>query len=453
MDVGVAETVAARMARFVARLQLGDIPDAVLEKARCCLLYGVGVGLCSYDTAFATTAARAAEALHPPSEGGATLFRTGRRSSVGVAVLANAAMLHGRCQEDTSGTAHLGVITIPLLLALLETRSLPYDRLLPALVAGYEIGGHLEAVFARQTVKAGFRASPTYGVFAATASCCNLMGLSAEATRSALAHAAAFAGGTLQALGEGTDEWRYQVGVAAQAGLVAAELARAGAEGAQLAFEGRQGFAQAFARYAAPPDLGNRLGEEWAILRTTFKPFPVCAHNQSVATAALHLRERTDAAAIRQMVIRIDPYVVPGMLDTGPFSRVSETLMSTAFCAAAALVRGQLDMAELHSFHDPAILDMMRRIRVETDPAIPFPACTLRATLHDGSEVEQAEPLTVADFDFSRARIVAQLHGMARIVAVRPERIDAVVQAVAAWPEGDPLALVEAFRAQAADQA
>ena len=38
----------------------------------------------------------------------------------------------------------------------------------------------------------------------------------------ALANAAAFSGGILQSFADGTDEWRYQVGVAARLGLVAA---------------------------------------------------------------------------------------------------------------------------------------------------------------------------------------------------------------------------------------
>ena len=39
------------------------------------------------------------------------------------------------------------------------------------------------------------------------------MGLSGERTAAALANAASFAGGILQSFEDGTDEWRYQVGV------------------------------------------------------------------------------------------------------------------------------------------------------------------------------------------------------------------------------------------------
>ena len=134
-------------------------------------------------------------------------------------MIANAALLHGRCQEDTCGTAHFGVIVVPLLLALLETRGTANERLLPAMIAGYEVGGYLEAALAKRTFASGFRGSPLYGTFAAAAAVCKLLGLPVEVVRSALVHAAAFTGGTLQSIGEGSDEWRYQVGISAGAGF------------------------------------------------------------------------------------------------------------------------------------------------------------------------------------------------------------------------------------------
>ncbi len=450
MDIRLTDTAAGKLARFVDSIAVGTIPPDVEEKARCCLLYGLGIGLHAEGTPFAEVSARAAEALSGPVPGGATVLQTGSTRSVNAALLANAALLHGRCQEDTSGTAHLGVIVIPLMLALWETRGIPASRLLPALVAGYEVGGLLEAAFARQTVRAGFRASPLYGAFAATAAVCKLLDLSVEATRSALAHAAAFAGGTLQALGEGTDEWRYQVGVAAESGLIAAELARAGANGAQFAFEGPQGFVRGFAHTDLPETLCDRLGVDWSILRVTFKPYPVCAHNQSVVIGALHLQERVKADDIEALEIRIDPYLVPGLLYKGPFSRVSETLMSTAFCAAAALRRGRLDLAELEAFTDQPILDLMGRITVETDADIAFPACILRARLRDGSVVEQIEPLTPRDYDLTRPQIIAQLERMAQHNDVTQNQIRMLAECVDRLPEADPHDLIRAFRREAA---
>ena len=98
---------------------------------------------------------------------------------------------------------------------------------------------------------------------------------------------------------DGTDEWRYQVGVVARNGLVAAELARAGSVSAPHAFEGKSGFARAFAKVDLDRSLAASLGQDWAILRVAFKPYPVCAFNQTPVTGALALREELPAARPR----------------------------------------------------------------------------------------------------------------------------------------------------------
>ncbi|MEJ1978686.1 MAG: hypothetical protein WDN49_23805 [Acetobacteraceae bacterium] len=166
--------------------------------------------------------------------------------------------------------------------------------------------------------------------------------------------------------------------------------------------------------------------------------------------AALHLHDRVNAADIESMEIRIDPYIVPGLLYKGPFSRVSETLMSTAFCAAAALRRGRLDLAELEAFTDQPILDLMGRITVETDADIVFPACIIRARLRDGTVVEQVEPLTTQDYDLTRPQIIAQLERMAQHNDVAQSRIRMLADCVDRLPEADPRALIQAFRREPA---
>src|ERR671923_790649 len=160
-------TPAAEMARFIARLDPASLPPEVVEKAKVCLLNGYGVGLGCHATPYAPVARSAALALDGEVTGGATLLGDGRRTTIGGACLANSALFHGRAQEDTCGAAHFGTILIPLLTALTERRDYPIDRLIPALVAGYEAGGLLEKAYAGFTTPVGLRASGLYGAVAA----------------------------------------------------------------------------------------------------------------------------------------------------------------------------------------------------------------------------------------------------------------------------------------------
>jgi 2-methylcitrate dehydratase PrpD len=445
MESHDGSAIAARLASFVVALSPATLPPDVVEKAKCCLLYGLGIGLCSFPTPFAPVAARAAVGIDGEIASGATILWSGRKTSVGAAALANAALLHGRCQEDTCGTAHIGAVIIPLLVGLLEARAIPVDRLLPALIAGYEVGGALEATLAKKTMAAGFRASPLYGAIAAAAAAAKLLDLSEAQTRSALAHAVAFDGGTLQPIVEGTDEWRYQVGFSAQAGLVAVELARAGAVGATRAFEGEQGFAQAFAHTAIDASFLDRLGIDWSLHRVTFKPFPVCAHNQSTVAATLRMRDRIQGREIQRIDIHIDPYLVPGMECRGPFVRVAETLLSTHFCVAAAIARGKLDMDELESFDDPAIAALIPKTFIVTDAAVQFPACTLRVQLGSGEILVHEERVTFRDFDLTRGQISDQLKRIGAGTGVPTDAIAEIETFVDKLPRRTIADIVKAF--------
>jgi 2-methylcitrate dehydratase PrpD len=135
--------LAASMARFIAGLNLTILPSEVAEKAKVGLLNAYGIGLNGYDTPYAAVARAAAVALDREVAGGATSLGDGRRTTIGDACLANSALFHGRAQEDTCGAAHFGTVLVPLLTAMIETRHYPLERLLPALVAGYEAGGLL----------------------------------------------------------------------------------------------------------------------------------------------------------------------------------------------------------------------------------------------------------------------------------------------------------------------
>jgi acyl-CoA synthetase (AMP-forming)/AMP-acid ligase II len=268
-------TLSERIGEFVAGLDTGRLPPEVVEKARTCLLNGYGIGLGCHDTPYAPVARAAALALDGERGDGATLLGDGRKVAISGAALANAALFHGRGQEDTCGAAHLGAIMIPMLTAMVESRGYPLDRLIPALVAGYETGGLLEQAFSGKTTPRGLRSSPLYGSIAAAAAAARMMALSPERAAAAIGNAASFTGGILQTFADGTDEWRYQVGWAARNGLVAAELAAHGSVTAPHALEGPSGFARAFAGVECDVEaLAAKLGRDWSIHRVTFKPYP-----------------------------------------------------------------------------------------------------------------------------------------------------------------------------------
>lgn len=434
--------------KFASGLEIANLPDDVLEKARTCLLNGYGIGLGCHGTPYVGVARAAVLALDGESELGASLFAHGAKVPVSGAALANAALFHGRGQEDTCGAAHLGAIIIPMLTALFEARNLPMDRFIPALVAGYEVGGLLEQAYAGKTTPRGLRSSPLYGTLGAAAAAGRALGLSAERLAAAIGNAASFSGGILQSFADGTDEWRYQVGVAARNGLVAAELAAAGSVTAPYAIEGKAGFVKVFGLVDCDAAaLAARLGKEWSIRRVTFKPFPVCAFNQTPVTAALALRDQLAGRAVKAARVRMNPYETgyAGMDSKGPFETISGTLMSIPFCVALTLLHGEPSMIAMTTYDDEAVNALVERIELITDEGVSQLCCVIEVELESGETITMEQNMTTDDYNFDRATVSQMVRRIGSEEGVPAQAYDCIEAFVSSLPNADIRQAIDAF--------
>lgn len=443
-------SVVARLGDFAAGVKVEELPTRIVERARTALFNGYGVALGSLDTPYAPVAGAAVLLTDGErvDDSAATLLGDGRRTSIGGAAFANAALFHGRTQEDTCGSTHIGPVIIPLLTALIEARRAAPADLLPAMVAGYEVGGLLDAALASATTPRGLRGSALYGCAAAAAAAARALRLDAVRTASAIANACAFAGGTLQAFIEGTDEWRYQVGVAARNGLAAASLAREGSVSAARAIEGAAGYARAFAdRDVEESALTERLGRDWALDRLTFKRYPVCAFNQTPVAVALALRDQIAGRRIRSFTLRMNPYeaAYAGINTKGPFSSIAGTLMSAPFCVAAALVRGAPTLGMLRAFDDAAVMQVVSASKLEEDPGIQSLSCAITVVLEDGSSIEQLRTATPQDYAFSRAEVSTLVYGIGRELGISAGAIVRLEKFVDALPDAPIEDVLTAF--------
>lgn len=380
-------TIAQSLGRFVSAVEPENLPDAVLDKARTCVLNGFGIALSCGNTPYWPVATKAALATEGETENGATLLADGRRTTLCGAALANASLFHGRAQEDSLGAAHFGTVLLPLLTALSERQRTATDEFLPALVAGYEAGGFLLRHLTAGMIARKFRPTAVFGAVAAAASVARFRRMTAEQTAMAIANAASFAGGMLQGPADGTDEWRYQPGIAASAGLMAAALAGAGAVASPNAIEGQAGFARAFADEDAASALDSLddLGSRWALDDVTFKPYPVCLFNQSPVDAAIELSPRVKGA-IAAVHIRAHRGSIeyPGVAKWPPVGSISDTLQSMPFSVALALTDGRLSHSRLSDFDDPAVLELARKVTLESRDDMATFGVEIRVETADG---------------------------------------------------------------------
>lgn len=419
-----------RIAAFTSALGYDAIPAGVREKAKVSLLHNLGVALAGEPLLGASM--RYTQAL---AEQGATanarLLLSGRAATAETAAFANAALMHARAQDDVyfPGLTHVGAIVSPAVLAVGEQLGSSGRDMLVALVAGYEAAGAISQGFAKRTTARGFRASGIYGVFGAAAGVARLLQLDHDASANAIGIAASMAAGINQTWVAGTQEWQFQIGLAARNGILAARLAAAGGTGAPEALEGVAGFYAAFmGDREQVGDVGSDLGRTWRSLDVTYKPYAVCAILQEPVRQAMELaRENAlapgDIAAVR-LTLNPAEAAYPGTDAKGPFHDTGATLMSAQFCLAVALSRQSIKGADLTRFADPQIMSIVQRASVHVDEKLGTRSFVLEVDRAQGETLRHVSHATAEPFNWNRDGVVGNLRAMADELPIDDAALD-----------------------------
>jgi 2-methylcitrate dehydratase PrpD len=261
------------------------------------------------------------------------------------------------------------------------------------------------------------------------------MGLDRDQIQQALAAATGFAGGISECFRAGTMEWRFQAGMAARNGIVSAQLARHGLQGAPSAFEGRSGFAQAFAGSTEHASaIAEDLGHHWELLEVTQKPYPVGGNSQPRIEAMLDI-VRQHGVTYDQIdhivdTMCADEGAYPGVDHKGPFETIGAGLMNPRFCVATAAVNGDVKIAHLQRVDDPRVLDLVQRIDLRLDKALPEFSSRLEVTLRDGRTLHAERVDAASSYKFSLERALGLARSLRDEMPIDDERIGAIADFV-----------------------
>jgi 2-methylcitrate dehydratase PrpD len=225
----------------------------------------------------------------------ASLVPSGARRNAEDAALINGIAAHVLDYDDVTLDGHPSAVLVPAILAQAEASGASGAEMLCAYVAGYEVWTEL---LVREPVplhQKGWHPTATCGTVAAAAACAKLCRIGGAKTSTALAIAASMASGLVANFGTLTKS--FQVGRAAQSGLLAARLADAGLTAAPDALEHKSGFLVALS--PDQPDLAKPFDareKEWHLLRQglNLKRYPVCYGAHRAIDAAIELAQRHD---------------------------------------------------------------------------------------------------------------------------------------------------------------
>jgi 2-methylcitrate dehydratase PrpD len=274
-----------------------------------------------------------------------------------------------------------------------------------------------------------------------------MMGLNERALVNAQGIALSMASGSLQFLEDGAWNKRLHPGWAAQAGITAAALAREGFHGASDPYDGRFGIFNSYlgcGPRTAELDFSLAsagLGETWELMATAIKPFPTCHFTHGAIDAALELRDEVgEPGGIESILVKVPEGVHKTICEPEDKKfrpqNDYDAKFSVQFLVAAALVRGQLTLAELEpdALGDEAILSLARRIKYADDPDSPFPAAYSGEVLiktRDGREFLHREHINrgAANRPLSNGEIVQKWRDNAAMT-FGPDRVAVLERAV-----------------------
>ena len=400
MDIGKV------IGEFAYQLNYDRLPEQVKIKLKTCILNAICIGIAGYKLMPAEVARRIIKEYEGKSDGKkATLFMDGSKVSMTGAVFANSTMFHSRAQEDTLGSAHSGVMVLPVVLAIAENFECTGKEVMEAVLTSYEVTGAFEKVLAKLSEPRGFRSTPLYVPIATAAAAAKLLKLDAEGIVNAVRIAASFAGGITESFAAGTTEWFYQCGAGARNAVLAALLAAEGVKGAESAFDGGAGFMHAFAGIKDGSNLEDALsslGREFNILDVTFKFWPTCMLCQTPFTLTANLVEekRIKPDQIEEICYFMAPSEAdyPGTSYRGPFTTDVQTTMSAVFNIANAIKSPVLSKSQMQCFSDSEVEKIISRIKLCKDEHIQRKCGRIKITLSDGTVYEKEMIINPAEY-------------------------------------------------------
>jgi len=386
---GIMTGVTRDLCEKIQAIDYDTLPDPVIAAARQLFLDGLAVAVAGAEEDAIQILADHYRAYEARPE--ATALGLGFRTAAPCAAALNGAAMHVLDFEPMwSPATHALSTTLPAVLALAECRQSSGQEILTALVKGIEVQGWMrEAGHAPALTGESFHPPGVVGPIGSAVAGGHMLGLSSGALAYAVGIAASRAGSLFA--NAGTMTKCTHCGHAAQSGLEAAMLAARGFTANPEIIEARDGYADAFLGRDFDASRLLNFGSSFRLVEPGFalKMFPSQFGTHFAITAGLELfAQISDYRRIRNITLTTPemPYVNRPFPSSGLYGKFS---FQYTFCRALMDGRVTIDTFDDRQVCDPAVLDLLAKVKLTMDPAIParFEAMHVGALveLEDGS--------------------------------------------------------------------
>jgi 2-methylcitrate dehydratase PrpD len=269
---------------------------------------------------------------------GAEPVNTGRKAFV---LGAAAAVLEMDAMHRES-SVHAGTMVVPALMALAHGRTIGGRHFLTALLKGSEAAFRVGRAAGPSHYKI-YQNSATCGPYGSAMAAADLLGLDHAQTTHALGNAGTQSSGLWEYRDTGAMTKQLHAGGAADAGIIAAQLAAQGFTGPLKILEGGRGFFRAACPDAKPDAVLRDPDGPWGLAGSSIKPWPSSRHTHPAIDAALALAAQCKERRIQ--TVEIETYQTAlDLCGNGKPASPHQAKSSVQYCVAAALGDGQVDL-------------------------------------------------------------------------------------------------------------
>lgn len=338
------------------------------------------------------------------------------------------------------GMIHLGASIVTAVLDVAKKENLKSDDVLRGIVMGYEVAVRCAMAIQPGHKERGYHVSGTCGTIGSAMGIAFACDYTKDQLKSTLACAASSAAGVLEIQEQASELKPYNVGRAAMAGVVAAQVGKLGLPGPDDILGGERGFLAAMTSTPKPEFLTDFSNDDYVIMGIYQKVHAACRHCHPAIDATIDMRNDLDIKPEQIDHIDVHTYkLAVGSHDHTEIMGISSAKLSTPYAVALATVKGSAGYADYNeaNLDDYNIKLITRKVKVKEDENLTAQSPAVRGAkvtfyLKDGNVYENTclYPKGEPEHPLTQEELELKFQGLAMYGSLTKQECEEVIMEI-----------------------
>jgi 2-methylcitrate dehydratase PrpD len=338
------------------------------------------------------------------------------------------------------GMIHLGASIVSAVLDVAKKEDLHSDDVFRGIVMGYEVAVRCARAIQPGHKERGYHVSGTCGTIGSAMGIAFACGYNTEQMKSTLACAVSSAAGVLEIQEQASEMKPYNLGRAALAGEVAAQVGKLAMPGPDDILGGKRGFLAALTDTPKPEFLTDFGNNDYAIMGIYQKVHAACRHCHPAIDATIDMRNDLNLKPDQIDRIEVHTYkLAVGSHDHTQIMGISSAKLSTPYAVALAIVKGRAGYADYNeaNLDDYWIKNLTRKVSVIEDENLTAQSPAVRGArvtiyLKDGNiyEAPCLYPKGEPEHPLTQDELEEKFRGLAMYGGLTQKECDEVIEEI-----------------------